>query len=228
MIKLIAWCGGGVFVASLILTAWWYFVALGRQEPAAVSGAALSWNAALVTAFALHHSLFARDAIKRRLAVVPDRLLRSFYVWIASTLLIAVVLLWQPVGGELYRIEGVAAWLFVAVQLAGLSVMVKAVAGLDPLELAGIRQASGSVKPAAPLLDTGVYGLVRHPLYLGWLVLFFAVPHLTGDRLAFAALTSLYLLAAVPLEERSLRKSFGDEYVRYAEKVRWRIVPFIY
>ena len=51
---------------------------------------------------------------------------------------------------------------------------------------------------------------------------------MTGDRLAFAALTSLYLIVAVPWEERSLRQSFGDDYARYAARVRWRIVPYVY
>jgi protein-S-isoprenylcysteine O-methyltransferase Ste14 len=56
----------------------------------------------------------------------------------------------------------------------------------------------------------------------------FATPHLTGDRLAFAAISTSYLVAAVPFEERSLRRSFGEAYTRYARAVRWRIVPFIY
>ena len=56
----------------------------------------------------------------------------------------------------------------------------------------------------------------------------FGAAHMTGDRLAFAALTTLYLVVAIPLEERSLRRSFGDDYARYARDVRWRMIPFIY
>jgi protein-S-isoprenylcysteine O-methyltransferase Ste14 len=56
----------------------------------------------------------------------------------------------------------------------------------------------------------------------------FGAPHMTGDRLAFAALTTGYLIAAIPWEERSLRQSFGDDYIRYCRDVKWRMIPFIY
>jgi protein-S-isoprenylcysteine O-methyltransferase Ste14 len=56
----------------------------------------------------------------------------------------------------------------------------------------------------------------------------FGAPHMTGDRLVFAALTTGYLIAAIPWEERSLRQSFGDDYVRYSRDVKWRMIPFIY
>jgi protein-S-isoprenylcysteine O-methyltransferase Ste14 len=73
-----------------------------------------------------------------------------------------------------------------------------------------------------------VYGLVRHPLYLGWTMCVFGAAHMTGDRLGFAIITTAYLVVAVPWEERSLRRSFGEDYDRYVRTVRWRIVPFIY
>ena len=56
----------------------------------------------------------------------------------------------------------------------------------------------------------------------------FGAPHMTGDRLAFATLTTGYLIAAIPWEERSLRQSFGEAYTRYAARVRWRIIPYVY
>ena len=56
----------------------------------------------------------------------------------------------------------------------------------------------------------------------------FGASHLTGDRLAFAAITTTYLVVAIPWEERSLRRSFGEEYVRYMRDVTWRMIPFIY
>lgn len=230
MAKPLAWGGGALFVASLALTAWWYLVKLGRTDSAGMpfDFAALAIDAALITVFALHHSLFARDAVKRRLTAVPPHMIRSLYVWIASLLLIAVVLSWQPIGATLYEHRGMAAIAHAAVQLLGLFLIVKAVAGLDALELAGIRQALGARTSKEGLQVDGVYGVVRHPLYLGWMLAMFGAAHMTGDRLAFAALTSAYLVVAVPWEERSLRKSFGDEYGRYAAQVRWRIVPYLY
>jgi len=90
--------------------------------------------------------------------------------------------------------------------------------------LAGIRPSSGS----DGLQMGGPYRLVRHPLYSGWMLAAFGAAHMTGDRLAFAVLTSLYLMIAIPWEERSLVRSFGESYRRYQQQVRWRMIPFIY
>jgi methanethiol S-methyltransferase len=225
--KAIGWLGGGLFVTSLALTAWWYFVRLGRVDPPG-GISALIVDTILLTIFACHHSVFARESVKVRLTVIPAPMRRSFYVWLASALLILVVVLWRPIGHELYRVTGPLAFLCAAVQAVGIALIVRAVSGLDPLELAGIRQASGVEPKLERLQISGPYRLVRHPLYLGWMLALFATAQMTGDRLAFAALTSLYLVLAVPWEERSLRTSFGDDYARYERQVRWRIVPFIY
>lgn len=227
MTKVIAWLGGALFVASLALTAWWYFVRLDRIQPGG-GVPALAIDAILLTVFATHHSVFARESVKRRLTFVPEPLLRSFYVWLASALLILVVVLWRPVGGEWYRIGGALALVNAAVQAFGLLFIARSVSGLDPLELAGIRQASGAQPKRERLQIGGPYRWVRHPLYFGWVLALFGTAHMTGDRLAFAAMTTAYLVVAVPWEERSLRQSFGDDYARYTQQVRWRIVPFVY
>ena len=60
------------------------------------------------------------------------------------------------------------------------------------------------------------------------MVALFAAPHMTGDRLAFAVLTSIYLVMAIPWEERSMREAFGEDYEQYAAEVRWRVIPYIY
>ena len=229
MKKLVAWLGGGVFVGSLALLAWWYFGLLGRAGSG--SGVrALIADAALILLFAGHHSVFARDAVKRRLAFIPADMLTSFYVWVASLLLVAVPLFWMPIGGDFYRIRGALSYVFVAVQLAGLWISSRAVAGLDALELAGIRQVIGSRgQPRSRALQvTGPYRYVRHPLYLGWVLMFFGASAMTVDRFAFASLTTLYLAVAVPWEERALMQSYGADYARYSERVRWRMVPYVY
>jgi protein-S-isoprenylcysteine O-methyltransferase Ste14 len=65
-------------------------------------------------------------------------------------------------------------------------------------------------------------------VYLGWMLAAFGTPHMTGDRLAFAVISSIYLILAVPWEEQALRRSFQTQYAAYARAVRWRIVPFVY
>ena len=100
-----------------------------------------------------------------------------------------------------------------------------ATAAIDALELAGIRTAKVTDEE---LQSRGVYGIVRHPLYLGWLLVVFGTAHMTGDRLAFAVLTTTYLVVAMPWEEQSLERQFGAAYRRYKERVRWKIVPYVH
>lgn len=224
--RALAWLGGAVFVASLIFCGWTYLVVWSSAERSASGWGDVGLNALLVTIFASHHSLFARDTVKAWLArVVPEALLRSTYVWAASALLIGMLWLWQPLGGEVYRLSGWLGLAAAAVQLTGVWLIVQAVRAIDALELAGIRQ----LLPTRPaLVVRGPYRLVRHPLYLGWILVTFGTPHLTGDRLAFAALTTAYVLVAVPWEERSLARAFGAEYVQYSALVRWRVIPYLY
>ncbi|OLC44035.1 MAG: hypothetical protein AUH43_19525 [Acidobacteria bacterium 13_1_40CM_65_14] len=224
MTRLFVWLGGVMFVTSLAVCVWWYLFVLG-QPRLRMGWLPIVVDAILVTVFALHHSVFAREPIKRAMAsAIPERLLRSVYVWIASLLLILVCLLWQPVGGDLYDATGWRAVAHASVQLAGIAVIAQSVRAIDPLELAGIRPSSG----IDGLQIGGPYRLVRHPLYLGWMLAAFGAAHMTGDRLLFAVLTTLYLAIAIPWEERSLVRSFGESYRRYQQRVRWRMIPFIY
>ena len=217
------WLGGAVFVGALAFCGYSYAVTWGH--PGAFSAAAAAVDAVLFSIFALHHTLFARDSVKHWLSsLVPEPLLRSVYVWIASLLLITVCLVWQPVGGELYRHSGVLAVVHAAAQLAGLLIIVQAVRTIDPLELAGIRRHAS----ADTLQIVGPYRWVRHPLYSGWLLLTFGAAHMTGDRMIFATISTLYLLIAMPFEERSLRMSFGEAYDDYKRRVRYRLVPYVY
>jgi methanethiol S-methyltransferase len=224
MTALFKWSGGAIFVISLAVCLWCYLFVLGESRPW-MGWAPFGFDALLITIFAMHHSVFARAGVKQLMSrAIPEPLLRSVYVWIASALLIAVCLRWQRVGGELYASPGWLAVLHAAVQLGGIAVIAQSVRAIDPLELAGIRPPSGR----DGLQVSGPYRLVRHPLYFGWMLATFGAAHMTGDRLTFAVLTSLYLAIAIPWEERSLVDSFGEAYRRYQRQVRWRMIPFIY
>lgn len=210
-------------MTALMWCAWWYLFEAGQSMPY-TGRDAIAFDAGLFSVFALHHSLFARETARRWLDRVPRELIRPIYVYAASLLFIAVFAAWRPIGGALYRASGLPELALVMCQLAGVGLIVRAVARIDALELAGIRPAGSRDE----LQTSGPYRWVRHPLYLGWVVAVFATPHMTGDRLAFAAISTAYLMLAVPWEERSLRRAFGDEYVRYQRAVRWRMLPFIY
>jgi hypothetical protein len=221
------WSGGALFVGSLTATVFayvfgWSSSRLGRP----ILWPALAANTACFLAFALHHSLFARDPVKAWVArYVPDRLLRSVYVWIASALWFTVVAAWQPLGGLVFeQTSGAARIVHAAIQLTGLWLIAASVGVIDPLELAGIRS---GMQPAG-LQMRGPYRLVRHPLYLGWMLAVFGAATMTFDRLVFAVMTTIYLVVAIPWEERALEHAFGDEYERYKSRVPWRMIPFVY
>jgi protein-S-isoprenylcysteine O-methyltransferase Ste14 len=224
MSRAFVWVGGVLFVASLACCLWLYLMILGQPAP---SGAwpALAADILLIGLFATHHSVCARAPVKALMTrAVPDTLERSVYVWIASALLILVCLAWRRVGGTVYTVTGWRAAAHDGLQVFGVALIAWSVAGIDPLELAGIRHQ----RQRGGLQTAGPYGWVRHPLYFGWVLAAFGAAHMTGDRLAFAGITTLYLAIAVPWEERSLVSSFGDEYRKYQQHVRWRIVPYVY
>ena len=230
MDRIFAWAGGVVFVATLAFCGATYFMTWSVAARPDISWTAMTVDTALFSTFALHHSLFSREAIKHALTgIFPERLLRSVYVWAASSLLLLVCLLWQPVGGDIFRVTGPRSLAHAIVQLLGVWLIAKSVAGIDALELAGIRQLEPVRRKTEPALQMGgVYRVVRHPLYLGWTLLVFGAAHMTGDRLVFAVVSVLYLVVAIPWEERSLRATLGDQYARYQAMVRWRMIPFIY
>jgi protein-S-isoprenylcysteine O-methyltransferase Ste14 len=184
---------------------------------------AVAVNGLVFSLFALHHSLFARTRIKRWLArYVPEANQRALYVWMASGLLILTMWAWRPIGHHVYSVPAWARPLLLALQGMGLLAVALAARVIDPLELAGLRA------PRATLEVRGPYRWVRHPIYLGVLLIVWAPTEMTGDRLWFAMLTTVYLLVAIPLEERSMQRAVGPPYDAYRARVRWRMLPGAY
>jgi protein-S-isoprenylcysteine O-methyltransferase Ste14 len=93
-------------------------------------------------------------------------------------------------------------------------------------ELSGVKQPDPS-RPIEFRAD-GPFGLVRHPIYLGWSLMVFATPTMTTSRLLFAVVSTVYLAAAIPLEERLLIETFGEKYRAYQRQMRWRLIPGIW
>jgi protein-S-isoprenylcysteine O-methyltransferase Ste14 len=223
--------GGGVFVASLLYFGYVYLGRFGDAvDPATPAANAVVVNVALFVLFAAHHSLFARARAKRGVShLVSPAYERSVYVWGSSLLFGAVCALWQPVPGALWSAPAWLAPLILAAEIGGGVLSVVSARQLDVLDLAGLRQAAGSTAPSAPgLVRSGPYGLVRHPVYLGWIIFVWVTPVMTGTRLVFAAVSTLYLAVAVVFEERDLTRLFGPGYTAYQRQVRWRMLPFVY
>ena len=223
--RLVVWLGGAAFVVSLTVALVGFYAGMGPAPAGTNAAGAALVDAALFGVFALHHSLFARSAIKRWVTThAPPRLERSLYVWISSALLFVVIVSWQPLPGRAYQHQGWTAIPHWAVVLAGLWLTVRATRVIDALQLAGIRQGLGTAS-SDRFQIIGPYRIVRHPIYLGWMLMVFGVPDMTWTRFAFAAISSAYLIVAIPFEERSLIATFGDTYVGYQRTVRWRVVP---
>ena len=134
-------------------------------------------------------------------------------------------------GGNGWQVGGGVAWVGRLVQALGVFLTIAGARAIDVLELAGLRQIGGPIRAGgmpSVFKTTGVYGLVRHPIYLGWLLMVFAEPTMTASRGVFAVVSSLYLVVAIPLEERSLAATAGPAYDNYRKTVRSRLIPFIW
>lgn len=225
----VAWAGGAAFALSLALFVYAYAIPFG----VVVHGA---WRTPVIidvllfSAFGLHHSILARSGAKRAVvAVVPVWLERSLFTWIASLLLIVVLVLWRPVPGDVWQFGSGWRWLGYGIQMAGVVLTALASSAIDVLDLAGVRPVLDARRHApprhVPLETGGVYGLVRHPVYLAWVLMVFGTPHLTGTRAVFAVVSTLYLAIAIPFEERSLVGVFGDAYRAYQRQTPSRLIP---
>ena len=230
----IAWTGTLAFAASLLWFVYSYLVRFGDVEPDGARLAPVVIDIALFSVFALHHSVLARSSVKATLTpLLPPGLERSTYTWVASLLFVAVCTWWQPVPGLLYDLDGAGRILAWSLQALGIVLTVRASNALDILDLAGVRQlqraiGSAEQKPPPPLTTRGLYGFVRHPLYFSWALFVFATPAMTGTRAAFALISTAYLMLAIPWEERGLVATFGQEYEAYRQRVRTRMIPFVY
>ena len=229
-VRTIAISGALAFAASLIAGGYAYAVSYGETAVSETSTRSIAIDLLLFSAFGLHHSLFARDGVKRRVrAWVGPELERSVYVWVASVFFAAMTWWWQPIAGVLWRAGGVVGWLLMLVQLGGAVLMLAAGRLSDVRGLAGLGSAAArpDIAMSEPI-SRGPYAVVRHPLYLAFLLLLWPVQVMTGTRLLFAALFTAYVLIAIPLEERDLRRTFGPAYEQYARRVRTRLIPGLY
>ena len=224
------------FADALLYSAYRYATAFGRVIDRPVDMRLVVIDVTLFSVFALHHSVFARDTVRKRVTRIVGTLERSAYVWMASALFIAACAWWQSIPGDAWRLDSAAArWPLHAAQLVGLWLTLRSATMIDVFELSGVRQVwrahdveRVAPEPIADFKTSGPYGWVRHPIYLGWFLLVFAMPRMTMTRLVFAATSSLYLVIAIPFEERSLRRSSAGAYDRYMRQVPWKLVPRVY
>ena len=184
---------------------------------------AIALDLALLLLFAAQHSVMARRRVKSWLRRrIPAALERTTYVLATDLCLLLLLALWQPWGGQVWRVGGAAAGVLWSVFAAGWVLAIASTFAVDHLELVGLRQA-GWAPPrrsgTTGLRVDGLHGLVRHPLMTGLLLAFWATPQMGAGHLLFAMSSTGYVAVGVAFEERDLRREFGASYDGYAARV---------
>ncbi|MEV5649484.1 methanethiol S-methyltransferase [Nocardia sp. NPDC052254] len=196
-----------------------------NEGPGASTAVAIVADLILLSIFAVQHSVMARPAFKRWwLRIVPEPIERSTYVLAATAALALIIWLWRPLPAEIWHVSPTSARVVLyVISLAGWALVLLATFAIDHFDLFGVRQVLRNLSgksPATPDFRTpGLYRTVRHPLYLGFVIAFWAAPTMTAGRLLFAAVTTGYILVAIRFEEHDLIGVFGSRYRNYRRQV---------
>ncbi|MCH2179793.1 MAG: isoprenylcysteine carboxylmethyltransferase family protein [Mariniblastus sp.] len=230
------------YLATLILTvysiAFFGNLAIKHSldsEPRSEVGWAICVNGSLFLLFGLQHSLMARRGFKRRLArYLPAAVERSTYLYGSCLALGTLFLGWQPIGFVLWDLTASFGGSMVyVIYFIGWVVIAWSICLMDQSDMFGLRQvwcyAKGRTYKPLPLVIPGPYRWVRHPMYLGWLLVFWASPIMTSGHFAFAIFFTLYILIAIRWEERDLVEVHGEAYQNYRSSVAmlfplWKIL----
>ncbi len=189
--------------------------------PTSSLGHALTVDLSLLAAFAVQHSGIARPGFKNWWKrFVPEAAERSTYVLLSSLALAALYIFWQPIGGAVCSVpSGTAQNIVIGLYLLGWLLLVYTTFLIDHFDLFGLKQVWRRLfnkTYRAPVFRTpSLYKLVRHPLYIGWLTIFWAALTMTVAHVIFALATTAYILIAIRFEERDLVSAFGNGYADY-------------
>lgn len=233
MLKLTAFLFGAVAYLTFLFT---ILYAIGFVEGLVVpkdinTGAespvfeALAINLALMSLFAVQHSVMARNSFKQWWTqFIPKPVERSTYVLLASLVLLLLCWQWRPMPAVIWHIEEPEiAVVITGVSFVGWVIVFTSTYLINHFELFGLLQVANHLtgrEMSPPVFRTPLlYNFVRHPIYLGFIIAFWAAPTMTVGRLLFAAVTTAYIFVGIWLEEHDLTEMFGDDYRRYRQRV---------
>jgi methanethiol S-methyltransferase len=194
-------------------------------------GEALVVNLLLMSLFAIQHSVMARPQFKQWWTRwIPKPVERSTYVLLASLALALLFWQWQPMPTVIWQVfNRDMATALIGLSLVGWVIVLTSTFLINHFELFGLHQVTsnltGRPMPAPRFRTPFYYQFVRHPIYLGFTIAFWATPTMTVGHLLFAAVTTAYIFVGILLEERDLIDVFGDDYRRYRERVSM-LVPW--
>jgi methanethiol S-methyltransferase len=195
------------------------------SSPQGPLGEALLVDALLLGLFAIQHSVMARPAFKRWWTrFVPGPVERSTYVLFASLALVALFAYWRPLGGVIWSVQDpIGQAVLYGLCAFGWGLVLVATFLINHFDLFGLRQVWFHLRGEdyRPLTfgTPGPYRLVRHPLYVGFIIAFWATPVMTAAHLFFALMTTGYILIAIRLEEHDLVSEHGARYAQYRRQV---------
>jgi protein-S-isoprenylcysteine O-methyltransferase Ste14 len=220
-----------IFFGTFLYAIWFVWTMDNPGQAEAPLANALLINAAVLALFAVQHSVMARQWFKRAWTkIVPRPVERSTYVLAASLALLVLIRFWQPLPGVIWEVQSPAlAMTLRALGAFGWLLVLVSTFLIDHFDLFGVKQVwryftNQAYDPPA-FRSPGPYRMVRHPIYLGFLIAFWSTPRMTVGHLFFAVMTTVYILLAIQFEEHDLVQFHGEQYKIYRSGVSM-LVPW--